>query len=145
MGWGGGGGGGGGGGDGGGDDDDDDDDDEHTLLLTCATIAKIERSGLIGKRKVMIHRSKKHVKANVQQQGCFLSMLAGLAAKALPSILRGLATVLVSVAVKRAVGGDGLYLHKLRHCVKIYPVGGNGIYLTPHKRLSGVHSDGLYL
>ena len=51
----------------------------------------------------------------------------------------------MSGAVKRVVGGDGLYLHKLRHCVKIDPVRGNGLYLTPHKILSGVHGDGLYL
>ena len=51
----------------------------------------------------------------------------------------------MSGAVKRAVGGDGLYLHNLGHCVKIDPVRGHGLYLTPHKRLSGVHGDGLYL
>ena len=70
-------------------------------------------------------------------------MLGGLAAKALPSIHGGLS--LVSSAVKRVVGGNGLYLHKLGHCVKIDPVRGNGPYLTPHKRLSGVNGDGLYL
>ena len=72
-------------------------------------------------------------------------MLGRLAAKGLPSILGGLATGLVSSAVKRVVGGNGLYLHKLGHCVKIDPVRGNGHYLIPHKRLSGVHGDGLYL
>ena len=72
-------------------------------------------------------------------------MLAGLAAKALPSILGGLATGLVSGAVKRAVSGDGLYLHKLGDCVKIDPVRGNGPYLTAHKRLSEVAGDVLYL
>ena len=64
-------------------------------------------------------------------------MLAGLAVKAFPSILGG--------AVKRAEGGDGLYLRKLGHCVKIDPVPGNGLYLTPHKRLSEVAGDGLHL
>ena len=72
-------------------------------------------------------------------------MLAGLAAEALPSILGGLVIGLVSGVVKRAVGGDGLYLHNLGHCIKIDPVPGNGLYLTPHKRLSGVHGVGLYL
>ena len=57
-------------------------------------------------------------------------MLVVLAAKALPSILGGLATGLVATAVKRMVGGNGLYLHKLGHCVKIDPVRGNGLYLT---------------
>ena len=120
-------------------------DGEHTLLLTRSQIAKIGRSRLIGKGKVTIHVCKRQGKANVQHQGGFLSMLARLAAKALPSILGGLATGLVSSAVKRVVDGNGLYLHKLGHCVKIDPVRGNGLYLTPHKRLSGVHGDGLYL
>ena len=109
---------------------------EHALLLTRGQIAKIERSRLIGKRKITIHLSKREVKANVQHQGGFLGLLAGLAAQALSSILGVLATRLVSGAVKRAVGGEGLYIHKLGHCVKIDPVRGNGIYLTPHKRLS---------
>ena len=120
---------------------------EHTLPLTRGQIAKMERSRLIGKRKVTIHLSKRQVKANVQLQGGFLGMLAGLAAKALPLILGGLSPGLVSSAVKRAVGnrGNSLYLLKLGHCVKIDPVRGNGLYLTPHKRLSGVYGDGLYL
>ena len=47
--------------------------------------------------------------------------------------------------MKRVVGGNGLYLHKLGHCVKIDAVRGNGLYLTPHTRLPDVHGDGLYL
>ena len=72
------------------------------------------------------------MEANVQHQGGFLGKLARFAAKALPSILGGLATGLVSSAMKRVVGGNGLYRHKLGHCVKIDPVRGNGLYLTPH-------------
>jgi len=41
--------------------------------------------------------------------------------------------------------GSGLYLHKSGHCVKVEPVEGNGLYLTPHSRLAGVRGDGLYL
>ena len=116
---------------------------EHTLLLTRGQIAKIERSRLIGKHKLTIRFSKKQVQANVQHQGGFLGMLAGLAAKALPSILAGLTTGLVSSAVEKAVG-SGLYLHKSGHCVRVEPVKGNGLYLTPHRRLPGV-GDGLFL
>ena len=29
--------------------------------------------------------------------------------------------------------------------MKVEPVKGNGLYLTPHRRLSGLHGDGLYL
>ena len=119
---------------------------EHTLLLTRGQIAKIERSRLFEKSKVRTHLSKRQVKVNVQHQGVFLGMLAVLAAKALPSLLGGLATGLLSGAVRRAVVsiGDGLNLHKLGHCVKIDPVQGNGLYLIPHKSLPGVHGDGLY-
>ena len=115
----------------------------HTLLLTRGQIAKIERAKLIGKHKLSIRMSRKQVLANVQYEGGFLGMLAGLAAKALPSILGGLTTGLVSGAVEKAVG-SGLYLHKSGHCVKIEPVKGNGLYLTPHRRWPGV-GDGLYL
>ena len=48
-------------------------------------------------------------------------------------------------AAKRVAGGGGLYLQKLGHCVKIDPVSGNGLYLTPHKKLRGVAGDGLFL
>ena len=72
-------------------------------------------------------------------------MLAGLAAKALPTILKGLASGQVSSAVKKVVAGDGLYLVKSGHCVKVEPVKGDGLYLTSHKRFSGLHGDGLYL
>ena len=97
---------------------------------------------MIEKHQVTLHLGKRQVQANVQHQGGFLGMLAGLAAKALPSIFGGLATGLVSGAVKQAVGGgNGLYLNKLGHCVKIDPVRGNGLYLTPHKRLSEVAGD----
>ena len=117
----------------------------NTLLLTRGQITRIERAKLIGKRQVTVHFSKRQVQANVQYQGGFLGMLAGLAAKALPSLLGGLATGLVSGAVEKAVGGNGLYLHKSGHCVKVDPVKGNGLYLTPHRGLHGVHGDGLYL
>ena len=119
----------------------------NTLLLTRGQIARIERAKLIGKRQVTIRFSRRQVQANVQHRGGFLGMLAGLAAKALPSLVGGLATGLVSGAVEKAVGGgvgDGLYLHKSGHCVKVEPVKGNGLYLTPHARLPG-RGDGLYL
>ena len=85
-------------------------DGRHTLLLARGQIAKIERAELVGKRKLSIHRSKRQVQANVKHQCGFLGMLAGLAAKALPHLLKGLASGLVSSAVRNVVGGDGLYL-----------------------------------
>ena len=70
-------------------------------------------------------------------------MLAGLAAKPLPVLLGGLTTGLISGGIEKAIGGNGLYLHKSGHCVKVEPV--KGLYLTPHSRLAGVSGDGLYL
>ena len=112
---------------------------DHILLLTHVQIARI------GKTKLMIHLSKKQVKANVQHRGGFLGMLAGLAAKVLPVLLGGLTTGLISGGIEKAIGGNGLYLHKTGHCIKVEPVKGNGLYLTPHTRLAGVHGDGLFL
>ena len=124
---------------------------KHVLLLTRGQIAKIERARLIGKHRVTVHLSKRQVQENVKHQGDFLGMLAGLAARALPHLLKGLtgglASGLASSAIKKVVGGDGLYLRKSGHCVKVEPVKGNGLYLTPHRggSLDGVHGDGLYL
>ena len=118
---------------------------DNTLLLTRAQIARMERAKLIGRRKVCIRFSKRQVEANVRHRGGFLGMLAGLAAKALPSLLGGLTTGLVSGAVKHVVSGNGLYLHKSGHCVKIEPVKGKGLYLSPHRRLSNVRGDGLFI
>ena len=61
-------------------------------------------------------------------------MLAGLAAKALPHLLEGLASGLVSSYVKKVVGGDGLYLYKSGHCVKVEPVKGNGLLFDTTSR-----------
>ena len=72
-------------------------------------------------------------------------MLDGLAAKALPVLLGGLTTGLISGGIEKDIGRTGLYLHKSGHCVKVEPVKGNGLYLTPHSRLTGVSGDGLYL
>ena len=75
-------------------------DGKHTLRLTRGQIAKIERAKLIGKGKVSIHLSKSQVQANVKHQSGFL----GLAAKALHHLLKGLASGLVSGAVKKGMG-----------------------------------------
>ena len=118
----------------------------HTLLLTRGQIAKIERAKLVG---WSIHLSKRHVQANVQHQGGF--PLGGLGRKSSSIDTRRTGDGLVSGAVKRAVGGDGLYLVKSGHCGEVEPVKCNGLYLTPHRGGGGgsllgrVHGDGLYL
>ena len=123
-------------------------DKQHTMLLTHNQIQKIDRAKTIGKSHISIPLSKRQVQANVKHQGGFLGMLAGLAARALPTILTGLASGLLSGVVGKVVGGNGLYLHKSGHCVKIEPVKGGGLYLTPHHRggtLPGIDGDGLYV
>ena len=119
------------------------------LLLTPSQIQRIERARLIGKQKVSIHLSKKQVKANIAYKGGFLATLASLAARALPTILGGLTTGLLSGGIEKAisgrgVGGDGLYLHKSGHSLKITPIRGKGIQLVP-KKCKGIHGDGLFL
>ena len=123
-------------------------DGDHTLLLTNSQIAKLDRARTMGRRSTKtIRLSTRQVKANMKHQGGFLGLLAGLAAKVLPALAKGLATGLVSGAVSRVVkgSGDGLYLIRSGHCIKVDPVKGNGLYLHPSPSSHGLHGDGLYL
>lgn len=121
--------------------------EEHTLLLTRGQIAKVERAKMMGKSTKTIRLSKRQVRANVTHAGGFLGMLAGLVARALPTLAKGLATGLVSGAVAKAISssGDGLYLFRSGHCIKVDPVKGNGLYLQAHPSLDDERGDGLYL
>ena len=120
----------------------------HTLLLTRGQIARMERARMIGKKSMTVRMSRKQVQVNIKHDGGFLGMLASLAARALPALLGGLATGLVSGAVEKAVvgSGSGLYLKKKGHgCVaKVQVVKGNGLYLTPHPYFS-TEGNGLFL
>ena len=133
----------------------------HLLLLTDSQIERMERAKLMGKPTVKIHMSKKQVQTNVAHSGGFLGMLASLAARVLPTLLGGLATGVLSGAVSKAVGGhglrlhpsgasqqwrygDGLYLHKSGHCVKIEPTKGKGLRLSPSRVSALPIGDGLY-
>ena len=126
-------------------------DNEHTLLLTRGQIDSINRVRSMGKRKFKTIRMSKHqIEKNISHQGGFLSFLAGLASKALPMLAKGLAGGFMSGVADQVLGnkksGDGLYLFKKGHCIKVEPVKGSGLYLTPHssKMHVGV-GDGLYL
>lgn len=122
-----------------------DGDQQHTLLLTRGQIEKLERARLIGKKSATVRLSHKQVQVNVKHEGGFLGMLAALAARALPSLLSGLATGLVSGAVEKAItsSGKGLYLQKKGCTAKVHLVKGNGLYLTPHPHVV-VDGNGLY-
>ena len=126
-------------------------DNDHTLLLTRAQIDSINHLRSEGKRKFKtIQMSKHQIKKNISHQGGFSSFLAGLASKALLMLAKGLAGGFMSGVADQVLGnkksGDGLYLFKRGHCIKVEPVKGNGLYLTPHS--SKMHADvgdGLYL
>ena len=68
-----------------------------------------------------------------------------LAARALPAILSGLTTGLLSGGINKAINGsgDGLYLHKHDTCYRVQECKGNGLYLARHPRF--VEGDGLFL
>ena len=114
------------------------------LLLTQQQILKVDNARKRNKGTT-ITMSKRQMHANMTSKGGFLSALAGLAARALPSMLGGLAASLLSGAVgKASKSGDGVYIQKEGHCYQAHPVEGNGLFLTPHGR-SIASGDGLFL
>ena len=126
---------------------------QHMLLLTHPQRKRLERAKLMNKSSITIKLSKKQVEANVEHKGGFIGTLLGLASKVLPTLLGGLATGLISGGIEKAISGsglhnrhcgNGLYLHKSGHSVKIIPIRGRGVQLLP-KKLRGVSRDGLYL
>ena len=121
---------------------------QHTLLLTRGQINSIERIRNAGRRTFKtIRMSKSQIKKNLAHQGGFLSFLASLASKALPMLVKGLASGFVSGAADQVLGksGDGLYLFKRGHCIRVDPVKGDGLYLRSHTLGDGALGDGLYL
>ena len=80
---------------------------------------------------------------NVSYTGGFLGMLASLAAPALPTLLTGLTTGLLSGGISKAISGNGLFLQKHGKCYQVQKCKGDGLYLTPHPPLA--KGDGLFL
>ena len=104
---------------------------------------KIERAIRAGKKVLTIRMSRKQVRANVKVEGGFLGALLSLAEKALPSLLGGLATGLVSGGVERAIKGNGLFLGKRGYgTAHVGFTEGNGLILTP---VETEKYNGLYL
>ena len=125
-----------------------------TLLLTPGQLIKIKRAINAGKKVLTIRMSRKQAKANVKFEGGFLSMLMRLATKALPTLLGGLATGLISSGVEKAVSGSGLFLGKRGYgTVRIdfkdgggggkgKDIGNGGLLLTPvehDKKYNGLY------
>ena len=69
-----------------------------------------------------------------------------LVARALPTILSGLTTGLLSGGINKAISDkgvdDGLYLHKHDKCYRVQKMKGDGLYLALHPRF--VEGDGLF-
>ena len=125
-----------------------------TLLLTKGQIAKLERARLIGKKNMTVRFSRKQVQVNVKHEGGFLGMLIAALSAALPSIvsaataaapamLASAATGAISGAISKAVSGNGLFLQKKGQAVKLQPVKGGGLYLSPHP--IDIDGSGLFL
>ena len=119
---------------------------DHVLLLTPAQINRLDRAQVEG-RRAQIRMSVRQVAKNVSYT-VFLLVLESLAARALPTILAGLTTVLFSGGINKAVSGsgvvgDGLFLHKHGKCYRVQKCKGDGLYLAPHPRC--VEGGGLFL
>ena len=87
---------------------------DHLLLLTPAQINRLDKAQVQGKR-IQIRLSAKQVARNVSYTGVFVGMLASLAARdiplvarALPTILSGLTTGLLSGGINKAISGKGV-------------------------------------
>ena len=104
-----------------------------TLLLTRGQIANIEKARALGKRKFKtIRMSRKQIEKNRNYQGGYLNI----------SNRDGQDD---DTAIDAS--DNGLYLLKNKHCMRVYPVQDNGLYLQEHSGnpLQDVSNDGLYL
>ena len=124
---------------------------DHVLLLTSAQINRLDKAQVQGKH-IQIRLSAKQVARNVSYTGGFIGMLASLAARAiplvaraLPAIMPGLTTGLLSDGINKAISGKGVgpYLHKHDKCYRVQKMKGDGLYLAAHPRF--VEGDGLFL
>ena len=107
-----------------------------TLLLTRAQISNIEKARALGKRKFKtIRMSRKQIEKNRNYQGGYLNI----------SNKDGQDDDVTSPTIDAS--DDGLYLLKNRHCMRVYPVQDNGLYLQEHSTdiLNNISNDGLYL
>lgn len=125
---------------------------EDVIALTKGQVNKLAKAYQNGKATTTIRMSKTQIKHNLKVEGGFLGLLAGLAARAAPLLLK---TVLPALGVGALSGlattgaqkliGNGLYLKK-GGCVCKVETDGKGLYLGPPGG-SGLESagDGLYL
>ena len=124
---------------------------DHVMLLTQAQINRLDNAQVQG-RRVQIRLSARQGARNVSYTGGFIGMLASLAARALsfvaralPAILSGLTTGLLSGCINKAISGRGAVMLVNTHdkCYRLQKMKGNGLYLAPLPRI--VEGDGLFL
>ena len=104
-----------------------------TLLLTRGQIAKIEKARTLSRRKYKtIRMSRKQIEKNRSYQGGLLN----------EDDDEGAPITNIASDVD-----DGFYLIKGGHCMKVYPVQSDGLYLKTTRPFSSyaVFEDGLYL
>ena len=120
---------------------------DHVLLPTPAQINRLDKGQVQGKR-VQIRLSARQVAKNARYTGgCIMSLVRALPfiTRALPIVLLGVTTGLLSGGINKAIsgkGGDGRHLHKHDKCYRVHKTQGNGLYLAPHPRI--VEGDGLF-
>ena len=123
---------------------------DHKMMLTSRQIQKITKLLQKGSGGMNLEMSATQIKENMQKEGGFLPMLAGLAMRSLPMVAKtilpalgvGALSGLGGVAVNKVLG-SGLYL-KRGGCVCTVKPSGNGLYLKPsNARIT--YGDGLYL
>ena len=115
-----------------------------TILMTPGQILKMQRAISSNKKVLTVRMSRRQVKYNKKFEGGFLSMLLKLASKALPVLLGGLASGVLSGVVEKAVSGNGLFLGKRGYgTAKIdFNKEDDGITVTP---VPTENRNGLYL
>ena len=109
-----------------------------TLLLTRGQIAKIEKARTLARRKYKtIRMSRKQIEKNRSYQGGLLN----------DDDAKGKDPSASTTSSIDADVDDGFYLIKRGHCMKVYPIQGNGLYLKTTRPFSSyaVFEDGLYL
>ena len=122
---------------------------EHSLLLTTGQILKLQQARSNGTACTLIMK-RKQIDENMQHEGGFLPILAGLAAKAIPMLLGSLASGVIAGGIERAITskrGDGYFLHKNNSWYKMTPhAKGRGLYLSPQGRFpGGPYGAGLFV
>ena len=122
----------------------------HILLLTQIQITRLDKVQVEGRRaRAQIHMRARQVAKSVSYAGGFIGMLALLAARALPTIMTGFTTGLLSGDISEAISGSGtagddsLHINRGDAMKYIKVKVSDGLYLAPHPRLVNVH--GLFL